>query len=337
MGFDKGGHSSYLKYVSLVTLTVQNSAVALSMRYARTRAGDMFIASTAVVMAEFVKLLASLFLVFKDEGSLQHWFMALYTQIWQQKMDTLKVCVPSFIYLVQNNLLYVSASNLDAATYQVTYQMKILTTAMFAVIILRKQLKGTQWIALVLLTAGVALVQLSSSDKGSSGSNEHQNRLLGCVAAISACCCSGFAGIYFEKILKGSDVSVWVRNVQLSFLSLPLGVMTAFANDSSLILDKGFLFGYDAYVVYLVVLNAVGGLLVAMVVKYADNILKGFATSLAIVLSTVASVFMFDFVITFQFAAGTALVIGSIFLYSHEPKKPAANPMIQDTSSDNEQ
>lgn len=329
MGTDKNVQGNYLKYVSLVTLTVQNSAVALSMRYARTRAGDMFIASTAVVMAEFVKLIASLCLVYRQEGSIQHLFMALHTQIWQQKIDTLKVCVPSFIYLIQNNLLYVSASNLDAATYQVTYQMKILTTAMFAVIILRKQLKGTQWIALVLLTAGVALVQLSSSDGGSSASSENQNRLLGCIAAISACCCSGFAGIYFEKILKGSDVSVWVRNVQLSFLSLPLGFMTAYINDFSLITEKGFFFGYDSYVTYLVVLNAVGGLLVAMVVKYADNILKGFATSLAIVLSTVASVFMFGFVITFQFAIGTGFVIGSIFMYSHEPKTPAANPMMK--------
>lgn len=206
--------------------------------------------------------------------------------------------------------------------------MKILTTAMFAVIILHKQLRGSQWMSLLLLTAGVALVQLSASDKGSTGNEIEQNRLLGCVAAVSACCCSGFAGIYFEKILKGSDVSVWVRNVQLSFLSLPLGIMTSYANDYSAITAKGFFYGYDGYVWYLVVLNAVGGLLVAMVVKYADNILKGFATSLAIVMSTVASVFMFGFVITFQFAVGTAMVIGSIFLYSHEPKKPPANPMV---------
>jgi UDP-sugar transporter A1/2/3 len=35
-----------LKYVSLLILTVQNAALGLSMRYARTREGDMFLSST---------------------------------------------------------------------------------------------------------------------------------------------------------------------------------------------------------------------------------------------------------------------------------------------------
>ena len=80
--------------------------------------------------------------------------------------------------------------------------------------------------------------------------------------------------------------------------------------------EKGFFFGYDLFVIYLITLNAMGGLLVAVVVKYADNILKGFATSLAIIITCITSVFLFGFNISLQFAAGACLVIGSIFLYA---------------------
>lgn len=207
--------------------------------------------------------------------------------------------------------------------------MKILATAVFAVLLLRRELRSLQWLALVFLTAGVALVQLSATDGEGPTTAAGQNRLLGCAAAIAACCCSGFGGIYFEKILKGSDVSVWVRNVQLSLLSVPLGAATALATDGSALMSKGFLHGYDAFVWYLVCINGLGGLLVALVIKYADNILKGFATSLAIVLSTATSAAFFGFVLTIQFAVGTALVIVSVFLYSHQPRPHfPQNPMV---------
>lgn len=38
-----------------------------------------------------------------------------------------------------------------------------------------------------------------------------------------------------------------------------------------------------------VLLNSLGGLVVAMVVKYADNVIKGFATSVSIVVTAVVS------------------------------------------------
>ena len=74
-----------------------------------------------------------------------------------------QVGIPSFIYLVQNNLLYVAAGNLDVATYQITYQLKILTTAIFSVFMLNKKLIRLQWFSLVILVAGVAMVQLSDA------------------------------------------------------------------------------------------------------------------------------------------------------------------------------
>merc|ERR1719237_2047928 len=162
------------------------------------------------------------------------------------------------------------------------------------------------------------MVQLSDSKE--SVSDREQSRLVGFGAALSACVLSGLAGVYFEKILKGStEVSVWMRNVQLSLLSLPLGFGMAFMKDGAEIVNNGFFFGYDLFVVYLVGMNATGGLLVAVVVKYADNILKGFACSLAIIITCVASIFIFDFTLSFQFSVGAVLVIGSIFLYGYQP------------------
>lgn len=72
-------------------------------------------------MAECVKLATCLVLVFLEEGkNVLRWKSVLHSTIVKQPMDTLKVCVPSLVYIVQNNLLYVSASHLDAATYQVS-------------------------------------------------------------------------------------------------------------------------------------------------------------------------------------------------------------------------
>lgn len=210
---------------------------------------------------------------------------------------------------------------------------------MFAVIILRKKLLHTQWASLVLLIAGVALVQLADQKEVKVSTHE-QSRLIGFSAVLGACILSGFAGIFFEKMLKGAEISVWMRNVQMSLLSIPISVATCLIADYNKIATDGFFHGYDAFVVYLVFLNAGGGLLVAMVVKYADNILKGFATSLAIIISCVASVFIFGFSVTIQFAIGAGLVIGSIFLYGYTPKqKPTAkisNPNLNDIDAERE-
>ncbi|XP_050537952.1 UDP-N-acetylglucosamine transporter [Daktulosphaira vitifoliae] len=324
--------NSFIKGVTLFILTFQNALLALSMRYARTRPGDMFFSSTAVVMAEIVKLFVCFGLVYKTESlSWKHFISQIDKTIVKQPMDTLKVCIPSLVYLIQNNLLYVSTSNLDAATYQVTYQLKIFTTAVFSVLILKRKLLKHQWVALFVLIVGVVLVQLNNSTDKSTATRPNQNRLIGIGAAFIACWLSGFAGVFFEKILKGADISIWMRNIQLSVVSIPLGFIVCIVTDWTNIRNHGFFFGYDWYVVYLICLQAAGGLIVAMVVKYADNILKGFATSLAIIIACVFSMYFFDFKISIQFVVGGLLVMSSIFLYSYtkEKKPPNTNTILK--------
>nr|XP_054602239.1 UDP-galactose translocator [Nothobranchius furzeri] len=316
-----------LKYISLAVLVVQNASLILSIRYVRTLPGDRFFTTSAVVMAEILKVLTCLLIILLQKRfNLKETAGFLLDSVVLQYKDTLKLAVPSLIYTLQNNLQYVAISNLPAATFQVTYQLKILTTALFSVLMLRKSLSRVQWVSLLLLFAGVAIVQVQQEgNKEASVANaSNQNYTVGLVAVVVSCLSSGFAGVYFEKILKGSSASVWMRNVQLGIFGTALGLLGMWWNDGAAIAKRGFLFGYTNMVWCVIFNQAFGGLLVAVVVKYADNILKGFATSFSIIVSTVTSIYLFGFHVDLLFTAGAGLVIGAVYMYSL-PKAPGGS------------
>lgn len=205
-----------------------------------------------------------------------------------------------------------------------TYQLKILTTAVFSVVMLRRQLAGLQWVALAILFAGVSIVQLQSASKDDGKKDKvEQNPVKGLVAVCISCVLSGFAGVYFEKILKGTSPSVWLRNVQLGAIGVVIGIVTMFIQNGAAVREKGFFSGFDHVVWIVISLQSFGGLVVAVVVKYADNILKGFATSAAIILSCVASMYFFDFQLTLQFSMGGLLVILAVYMYSRFVPQPS--------------
>jgi UDP-sugar transporter A1/2/3 len=87
--------------------------------------------------------------------------------------------------------------------------------------------------------------------------------------------------------------------------SLILGFIGVFlSNDRSIVLEHGFFYGYTVMVWAVILLQAIGGLVVAVVVKYADNILKGFAASFSIVTSCLLCYFLFDFKPNILFLTG---------------------------------
>ena len=115
--------------------------------------------------------------------------------------------------------------------------------------------------------------------------------------------------------MKGSQASIWIRNIQLGIYGTVIGLIGMRVKDGDKIDEKGIMFGYSILVWIVIFMQAFGGLLVAVVVKYADNILKGFATSLAIIVSCVVSVYLFVFHVSGQFLFGAALVISAVLLY----------------------
>ena len=86
--------------------------------------------------------------------------------------------------------------------------------------------------------------------------------------------------------------------------------------------------GYTSSVVTVILLQAVGGLVVAATIKYADNILKGFATSLSILMSGFISwLLLGDLEPGTYFLFGTSLVLISSALYCYTPKPISKLPV----------
>ncbi|KAM3453368.1 hypothetical protein MY3296_003776 [Beauveria thailandica] len=154
------------------------------------------------------------------------------------------------------------------------------------------------------------------------------NYSVGLTAVLIAAIVSGFAGVYFEKILKESPChnSVWIRNLQLGVYS----ILAAFFGgvvwqDGSGIMEHGFFEGYNWVVWCTIVLQAAGGVIASIVIRDADNIVKNFATGISIVVSFFVSVWLFNFPVTTTFLLGTSLVLAAVWLYS-APERGRSRP-----------
>ena len=305
------------------------------MRYSRINAGPntLYKPSSTVFLMEVVKFVICLGVILSNNKfNLPKTIQHINFNLLKDPTDVIKLSIPSFLYTIQNNLLYIALTHLDSATYQVLYQSKILTTALFSVLLLDKKLGVRKWGSLAILTIGVILAQSSGAKDGANnnngqggnnGSSQEHSRSIGVLCVSVAAVTSGFSGVYFEKILKSSNeekkvVDLWTRNIQMGVSSIILSFVTFFFIDH-LTTPTLFFTGYNWTVIFVILVQAAGGLLVALVVKYTDNIAKVFAASFSIVGSAIMSYFFFNFVPDAWFLVGAGLVTCSVVFYSLEP------------------
>ena len=202
--------------VILATLVIQNSLTVVLMRYSRTSQGPhapRYRAVEAVLASEALKLPMSLAMAAHALGGVRPLWRLL--RMYVPTSGTLKCGVPAFAYTIQSNLLFIATANLEAPTFQVTYQTKTLFTALFSVLLLRRRLKPSQWVALVLLFLGTVLASdVTGSPKGAVPSSSPKgdplvglssskgDPVVGLLAVLSAAILSASASVYFEVMLK---------------------------------------------------------------------------------------------------------------------------------------
>ena len=156
------------KYLSLLVLIIQSTTLVLVMRYSRTVTVDglKYLPTTAVVLTELLKLSVCVAVVlYKADWNMSHGLSILYTEIVEKRTEMLKISVPGVLYTIQNNLLYLALTYLDAATFQVCTLIIIMHIQNLMIEGRKKQARSctvvnTLWCATTLLNKSVVLLDV---------------------------------------------------------------------------------------------------------------------------------------------------------------------------------
>ena len=139
---------------------------------------------------------------------------------------------------------------------------------------------------------------------------------IGMAASLGDVILSGFVSIYFEKVLKSKTetYSVWDRNLQLAFWSSIIYAPVMFYDNPYSPFE-----GWSVVTCVTSVVGALGGVLVALSIKYTDSIMKTIATTGSIVLTTVLNAAFLSGPFTLPIWTGALIVVISVFNYNDNP------------------
>jgi solute carrier family 35 (UDP-sugar transporter), member A1/2/3 len=284
-----------LRNTILLALCAQNAGFTLLRRYSQGVLKQSYDYSSLLLVGEVIKLLSSAYVTAyghgtTDDTDLKH--LSGLAKLSYLARHSTKMLLLSVIYGVMNIFSFISLARISAVEFTVASQLKILVTAIFFVLLFQRKISPTKWRALILLVLGVVLVadpdHMRVSERVTTPKGGF-DIFVGYSAVLIQVALSGFAAVYFEKVIKSSSerLSIWDRNFQLAGCSILFYFGTyLFGGKGSTKSHHGFFAGWTIVTFFLSVLSAAGGILVAMTFKYADSILKTLAVSLAIVVTT---------------------------------------------------
>jgi UDP-sugar transporter A1/2/3 len=212
------GNRLSLRTAILIGVCLQNAGYTLIRKYSTQT--ENVSSKEVLLMAELFKLVIATYLTVTDSEQSDSQGQGINKLIWLIKHSG-KMAVLAAIYGTMNILSFVALSYIGAGEFTICAQLKILTTASFSVLILRTSLSWTRWRALALLVFGCTLVA-SPAFTGVRKSNEVMDQIIGYCAVLTEVALSGFASIYFEKVVKSTSevVTIWERNFQLGMYSI---------------------------------------------------------------------------------------------------------------------
>jgi solute carrier family 35 (UDP-sugar transporter), member A1/2/3 len=263
--------------------------------------------------------------------------------------------IPSVLYTIQNVATLVAYQNLSPLTFNVLNQTKTLSAALCCYLLMGKVQSKPQILSLLLLFCSACVIEKMipiqklfirkkmNYPDNHSRRDEHlvteekeeketslvskDNHTQGVIGVLMASFISGLAGAYTQRFLQqgvggtGAGRNSYLFTMELCLVSLfVMGVSMLKSQDGRDIREKGFFHNWTPQTLIPITTNALGGIIVGLVTKYAGSVKKGFALIFGLLVSGVLQSFTEeDKTVSFEQVVGGILASLSLWMYAAFP------------------
>eukprot|EP00930_Biecheleria_cincta_P047465 TRINITY_DN32911_c0_g1_i1.p1 TRINITY_DN32911_c0_g1~~TRINITY_DN32911_c0_g1_i1.p1 ORF type:complete len:500 (-),score=84.02 TRINITY_DN32911_c0_g1_i1:68-1567(-) len=226
-------------------------------------------------------------------------------------------------YAAQNLLYFLCLQHISAAAYQVLSQSKVVFTALSMCLLLGTRFTPRQLLALALLVVGATATQLGEVSTVSLRAFGG-NAWLGCALTVLSALLSALPNVVYERLLKEKEgQNQWAANLQLTtWIFFWVSVFKAAASGEGVasIVTIPLKFvelcsGFTPLVWCIVVLKTLNCIIIPICLKYADNIMYGYAKPASIVITCLITSLATSTLPAPLMLVGIATVLSSMVLY----------------------
>ncbi len=250
---------------------------------------------------------------------------------WKVSIWVTVAFLPAALYALQNLAALQAYQNLDSLTFNVLNQTKTLSAALCCYLVMgRKQSPVQVFSLLLLLFSALVMERLIPLDSILSAGvsmevpewgSKHWSH--GVAPIMLASFISGLSGALSQKNLQsqGGGRNPYLFSMELCAASvLILSASLCFSPDGKRIINEGFWNGWTASTWIPILTNAIGGIIVGLVTKYAGSVRKGFALIFGIFLSGVVQALLQpDVGVSKEQAVGGLLAGASLWIHATNP------------------
>jgi len=239
--------------------------------------------------------------------------------------------IPAVLYLSNNLIYFIVLPLTSPSILQVCVLAKLPATAIMHNFMIRRQTNRWAWTSLFCICVGLVIFNIPASGQSAA---EAGNWLIAPVAGIAIAILSGLASIYGETLTKKGDFwesqsYLYLWGVVLALISFPLtsSISSRKDNESNVAETASF----TAFVAAgtLVGLTAGVGLIVAVILRRGDNLLKMVGTSASLVTVAASQFVIMPELRKTNFTPlkiwGGGLVAVSTWCYNHYKEQPWRN------------